>query len=150
MSKLISTRRKTIAKSRYTLGGYLLPTRITQQRIYEPTYQLTSNNPTNFDHIQLIIRNCLIQNEYIMPSYDPDIVMQFVRSVCNDIKFRIQIQNFDRFRAVVIVNVTEKANQGLNWQVGTLLDSSTDGWTTFQHETATYMANVFCSLVYWD
>lgn len=85
-----------------------------------------------------------------MPTYDPDIVMQFVRSVCNDIKFRIQIQNFDRFRAVVIVNVTEKGNQGINWQVGTLLDSTTDGWTTFQHETATYIATVFCSLIYWD
>lgn len=85
-----------------------------------------------------------------MPVYDSDIVMQFVRSVCNDIKFRIQIQNFDRFRAVVVVNVTEKAHQGLNWQVGTLLDSTTDGWTTIQHETATYIATVFCSLVYWD
>lgn len=151
MNKSQFSRRKTLAKSRYTLGGFLIPQRITQQRIYEPNYQLKSKNPVNFDHLQVIIRNCLMQEvEYFMPTYDPVMVMTFIRNVCNDIKFRIQIQNFDRYRAVVIVNVVEKANQGINWQVGTLFDSDTDGWTTFDYETATYAVNVFVANVYWD
>lgn len=146
------SRRKTLAKSRYTLGGWLIPQKILQQRIYEPNYQLQSNNPTNFDHIQVIIRNCLAQEiEHFMPVYDAAKCAAFVRNVSNDIKFRIQIQNFNRYRSIVIVNVTEEAQQGINWQVGTLFDSTqSDGWTCYEHKTATYIVTVFVASVYWN
>lgn len=140
-----------MAKSRYTLGGWLMPEKITEQRIYEPSYHLASLNPPNFDHIQLIIRNCVLQTvEKIMPTYDVLNVNRFVRSVSNDIKFRIQIQNFDRFRTVVITNVTEKAEQGINWQVGTLFDPTNDGWTSFEYETPTFHVNVIVLCVYYE
>lgn len=128
-----------------------MPQKITQQRIYEPTYQLKSKHTIIFDHIQLIIRNCLMQEvEFSMPTYDRASVLRFVKDVAGDIKFRIQIQNFDRFRTVVIVNVTEKAHQGLSWQVGTLLDPTTDKWTSYQYETSTYIVSIFVACVYWD
>lgn len=151
MNKNQFSRRKTLAKSRYTLGGWLVPKNITQQQIYEPNYQLTSNNPVNFDHIQVIIQNCLEQEiSDFMPTYDPANVRTFARNLCNNIKFRVQIQNFDRYRLVVMVNVTEKQHQGMNWQVGTLFDSTTDGWTSFEYETSTFVVNVLIACVYWD
>lgn len=151
MQEAKHSRRKTIAKSRYTLAGWLMPQKITQQRIYEPTYQLVSHNPVNFDHVNVIIRNCVMQDiNYVMPTYDALNVMRIIRNICNDIKFRIQIQNFDRYRAVVIVNVVEKSDQGMNWQVGTLFDSTSDGWSTFQYETPTYFVTVIVACIYWD
>lgn len=144
-------RRKTIAKSRYTLGGWLMPEKITQQRIYEPTYQLTSKLPVNFDHVQIIIRNCVMQDiEYTMPTYDATNAMRIIKNITNAVKFRIQIQNFDRYRVVVIGNVMEKGSQGMNWQVGTLFDSTRDGWTKLEYETPTYILSVFVACIYWD
>lgn len=118
---------------------------------YEPTYHLKPNNPVNFDQIQRIIRE-IVQQQVVecMPSYDPAIAMIFIRNVSNEVKLQIQHQNYDRIRTVVIANVTEKVHQTINWQVGTLFDSDCDGWTTFQHETSTYIINVFVACVYRD
>lgn len=151
MNRLQSERRKTVGKSRYTLGGWLMPTRIAKERIYEPTYQLTSNCPANFDHIRIIIRKCIDQGvEFLMPIYDPEKVSKFVKNVSNDIKFRIKIQNFDRMRTVVIVNVMEKKEQSISWQMGTLFDSNSDGWTSVEFETPTYIVSAIVACIYWD
>lgn len=128
-----------------------MPQKLTKQRIYEPTYQLESKTKIIFDHIQLIIRNCLMQEvEFSMPTYDRALVMRFVKDVAGDIKFRIQIQNFDRFRTVVIVNTVEKGHQGFSWQVGTLMDPNNDKWTSYRFETPTYIVSIFVACVYWD
>lgn len=151
MDKSQFMRRKTLAKSRYTLAGWLMPDKITQLRIYEPSYLLKSNKEVNFDHIQLIIRKCLLQEiEYFMPTYNPVNAKRFASNLSDDIKFRIKIQNFDRYRIIVTVNLTEKVYQGISWQVATQLNSTGDGWTSVEYETPTYVVNVFVACVYWD
>lgn len=136
---------------RYTVNGLLLTNRLSTQRIYLPTYQLKSNGFIDLDHIQLIIKNCVIREiVHFMPVYDPIKAKNLVKNLCDEIKYRIQYLNYDRMRIIVIANVTEKAHQGINWQMGALLNSTTDQWTSFQHETTTYIVNVFTSLIYWD
>lgn len=121
------------------------------QHSYQPTYQLKSKNPVNFDQIQRIIRESVRQQiDELMPIYEPAKVMKFIRNISSDVKLRVLNQHFDRSRTVVIANVTEKAHQAINWQVGTLFNSESDGWTSFEYETSTYMVNVFVACVYWD
>lgn len=137
--------------SRYTVNGLLLTNRLNFQRIYLPTYQLKSNGFIDLDHIHLIIKNSVIKEiVHSMPVFDPIKAKDLVKNVCDEIKYRIQYLNYDRMRTIVIANVIEKAHQGINWQMDALINSTTDQWTSFQHETATYIVNIFTSLVYWD
>lgn len=143
--------RRTIAKSRYTIGGYLLPHGHKQKRIYEPTYKLESDHPPSMDHVRGIIHNVLIQAiEYNMSEYNPQEVDQFTKDLSADINFRFKMQYFNRFRSIVTVNVTEKIGQGINWQMATLSEPQQDLWTVYQYETDTYIVTIFAAFIYWD
>lgn len=138
-------------QSKYTLHGLSIPARLHTQRIYQPTYQLKSNTSIDTDHIQLIIKNSVLGKVMdFMPIYNPIKAKELAKSISDEIKFRIEILDYDRMRNVVIANVTEKGHQSINWRVDALLDSSSDQWTSFQHETASFIVTVFVALVYWE
>lgn len=137
--------------SKYTVHGLPLPAHLHTQRIYQPTYQLKSNTTIDSDHIQLIIKNSVLRKvAHAMPVYDPIKAKELAKNISDEIKFRIEILNYDRMRTVVIANVTEQGHQGINWRVGALLDSSADQSTSFQHETASFIVTVYVALVYWE
>ena len=137
--------------SKYTVHGLPLPAHLNTQRIYQPTYQLKSNTTIDSDHIRLIIKNSVLRKVVdFMPIYDPIKAKELAKNISDEIKFRIEILNYDRMRTVVIATVTEQGHQGINWRMGALLDSSSDQWTSFQHETASFIVTVFVALVYWE
>lgn len=116
------------------------------------SYQLESTNSVDFNRIQLIIQRCVL-NEVMdsMPIYNPPEVMNFVKNVSDNIRLAIKFRNLCmRYRTVVIVNVTEKAHQGINWRVGSLFDSTRDDWTSFKYETTSYIVNVFVAWVHFE
>lgn len=129
------------------------PTRPDDPAIIQRTQlQLNSSNSINFTRVQRIIREIVLRHvDSAMSTYDPAKAMKFAQNICSDVKQQIVRQNFSRTRTIVLANVSEKAHQGINWQVGTLFDSaSCDGWTSFEHETSTYIVNVFVACVYSD
>lgn len=146
-----SRRPPTYHQSRYTIGGLFIPPQLSYKRIYQPTYRILPKNKVNFTHIDFIIDHSVNQQiKDIMSVYDPKKVMQFIRCLSEDIRLRIKIQSYDRMRTVIIVNVMEKAYQGIYWQMDALLDHQFDRYTSYKCETSTFIVNVFVALIYWD
>ena len=85
-----------------------------------------------------------------MPEYNSIRAQQVAESLANDIKFRLKLQQFDRFRMLVIVNVAEKQKQTVAWKMGFLWDVESDQWTSFQYETNSYVLKVVVFGVYWN
>lgn len=138
-------------RSRYTIHNRasLLP--LTNVRIFEPTYQLESKNPFNIEHVKFLLERCTKENvdEY-MPVYKGDVVSKFCKELSQEIRFRIKLQHFDRYRLVVCVNVVEKLYQSMCMQIGFLWDHERDHWTHFRHETKTFIVTIGVFGVYWD
>lgn len=140
-----------LKKSRYTMQGRLLHLPAENIRIYQPTYRLTSMHPFNINHINFVIEKCTLTNinDY-MPEYSANDAIKFADELSRDIKFRIKLLGYNRYRLIVLVNIVEKHWQTICWKMAFLWDKTADQWTSFQHETKTYIVNVIVLNVYWE
>lgn len=138
-------------KTHYTLSGRLVIDADIPVRVLEPTYQLTSNNPFDVEHVNFLVRNCTLQNiENYFTSYKPVNATQFANELSHEIKLRLKLLHYDRYRIVVVTNVMEKRHQTVCWQIGFLWEHSCDLWTSFRHETPSFIFNVVVLGVYWN
>lgn len=141
-------RRSTLGRRmsrRFTRKSIAIPT------VFEPTYQLESFSTINFDHVNEIIRNCVIWSiPDNMPVYDCIKAAEFTQTLSKEIQARLKLQFYNRYRIVVVVNIFEKKWQQIQWKMMFLWDSENDQWTTFQHEANTFIVNVLVAFVYCD
>lgn len=150
-AKLRGTMSRKHNRSRYTMNKQAIAQMYESTRIYEPTYRIESKHPFNVAHIECLVEKCTKENvsEY-MPIYKGNNASQFAKELSQEIRFRVKLQHFDRYRLVIIVNVVEKQFQTVCMKVGFLWDSQRDLWAHYRHETKTFIVNVAVFGVYWD
>lgn len=139
-------------RSRYTVQnrGHTMH-QMANVRIYEPTYRLDSNFPFNPKHVEYIVQKYTKDNVHeFMSVYKSDNATKFCKELSQEIRFRIKLQHFDRYRLVVFVQTIEKQHQTVCMKVGFIWDYKRDLWTHFQHETKTFIVTVTVFGVYWD
>lgn len=97
------------------------------------------------------MRRCTLYNlKNSLDKYDADNATKFIDELSKDIKTRIKLPNYDRYRIVVVVNVFEKVNQSMNWKINFLWEPDRDLWTFFRHETNTFVITVIVCGIYWN
>lgn len=156
-AKVRRTQDRKRSRSRYTIHnrgqsrGQSVYQNLANVRIYQPTYRMVSKNPFNVEHVEFVVERCTKENvsEY-MPVYRGDDATKFAKELSQEIRFRIKLQHFDRYRLIIFVNVAEKQYQSVCMQVGFLWDHENDLWTYFRHETKTFIVTVAVFGVYWD
>lgn len=143
---------KRATMHRYTINGRLIRAPMLNERIYQPTYRCEPRIPLDMEHIRFIIKVCVTNHVMAanMDSYQSSSAMQFCDDLAYEIRIRIKVLRFDRFRLIVLVNLLEKQQQGACWKMAFLWDKKFDQWTSYQYETKTYILNVVVLNVYWD
>lgn len=150
-SRATHSNRYEARKTRYTMNGHMVIEPNGPIRLYEPTYRLESQNPFDIEHVNFLVRNCTLQNiENYFKKYNAMNATQFSNELSHEIKMRIKLLNYDRYRIIVIVNVVEKCHQTVNWQIGLFWQNSHDLWTSFRHETPSFHINVIALGIYWN
>lgn len=151
--KVRQTMDRKRSRNRYTLRnrGQSVHQQLANVRIYQPTYRMESKNPFNIEHVEFVVERCTKENvEEYMPVYKGDDATKFAKELSQEIRFRIKLQHFDRYRLIIVVSVVEKQYQSVCMQVGFLWDHERDLWMHFRHETKTYFVTVAVFGVYWD
>lgn len=151
--KLRHTTDRKRSRSRYTIHnrGQSMHQQLANVRIYQPTFRMESKNPFNPEHVEFVIERCVKENvsEY-MQWYKGNDATKFAKELSQEIRFRVKLLAFDRYRLIVFVNVVEKFYQTVCMQVGFLWDHQRDIWTHYRYETKTFFVNVAVFGVYWE
>lgn len=151
-SSRLTVSRRSRSRSRYSIHDHsdcsVSPRKIT----YLPTYRMESQRPINTEHITFIIRNSVLAavNDPMMSTYDAVRAMKCCKDLTFDIRFRIKLLRYDRYRIIVIVNIFEQRHQSTHWQMGFMWDIQADQWLSFQHDTKSYTITAVVLAVYWE
>ncbi|KAH8233358.1 hypothetical protein KR026_007251 [Drosophila bipectinata] len=117
---------------------------------YMPTYRLESKNPLNKERVENIIKavmNRHYNDEYM---FHPKHSLHMAAQVSEEIKNRIKLNNYDRYRYIVLVTVGEFLMQGLYSMVNFLWDAEKDGFVTYSVERPSYFAVCTTFYLYYD
>lgn len=153
-AKSLQFRRTTNrARSQYTIHGRLDLSTSDVRQLYLPTYRLESQRPFNLDHMNFIVMNTVkwaINEPHMMTEFDSESAMKCCETISNQIKFRIKLHQYDRYRIIVIVNIYENQSQGIFWKMGFLWDTESDQWVSYQYDSKTFTVTVTLMVVYWE
>ncbi|KAH8257814.1 hypothetical protein KR038_001542 [Drosophila bunnanda] len=117
---------------------------------FMPTYRLESKNPLNKERVENIIKavmNRHYNDEYM---FHPKHSLHMAAQVSEEIKNRIKLNNYDRYRYIVLVTVGEFLMQGLYSMVNFLWDAEKDGFVTYRVERPSYFAVCTTFYLYYD
>ncbi|EDW46853.1 tctex1 domain-containing protein 1-B [Drosophila sechellia] len=117
---------------------------------FMPTYRLESKNPLNKERVENIIKavmNRHYNDEYM---FHPKHSLHMAAQVSEEIKNRIKLDNYDRYRYIVLVTVGEFLMQGLYSMVNFLWDAEKDGFVTYSVERPSYFAVCTTFYLYYD
>ncbi|XP_046866265.1 dynein light chain Tctex-type 5 isoform X2 [Drosophila willistoni] len=150
--KQSTSQRASLSKS--TMGGVTSPLGLAAQQKatlrYMPTYRLEPKNPLKKERLEIIIKavmNKSYNEEYM---FHPKHSLHMAAQVSEEIKNRIKLQNFDRYRYIVIVSVGEYLMQGLYSMINFLWDAEKDGFVSYVVETPRYFAICTVFYIYYD
>lgn len=139
-------------RSRYTIHGRLDRSGSADEQLYMPTYRMESQRPFNLEHMNFIVVNSVRSaiRDPLMATYDPARAMKCCENIANEIRFRIKMHQYDRYRIIVLVNIFEKWNQGIHCKMGFLWDTQADQWLSHQQETKHFTVTAVVLAVYWE
>ncbi|XP_020806815.1 tctex1 domain-containing protein 1-B [Drosophila serrata] len=117
---------------------------------FMPTYRLESKNPLNKERVENIIK--AVMNKHYNDEYmfHPKHSLHMAAQVSEEIKNRIKLNNYDRYRYIVLVTVGEFLMQGLYSMVNFLWDAEKDGFVTYRVERPSYFAVCTTFYLYYD
>lgn len=127
--------------------------RIQKKINYAPTYRLESKNPLRLDPIQNVIRSVILQSELSFPStpkMNPARMANNIADMCAEINGRIKLFNFDRYRLVSYIVLSQKYNQSLSIQLGFMWNSLEDKWTYYVYDHKLYNIIIVVFGIYYD
>lgn len=115
---------------------------------FQPTYRLESQNPINLDRCEKIIKDILdVQlKDFKFTKYSTTLT----RNLSEEIKSRIKMQLFDRYRLICVVTIGEKIMQSLVCKACFLWDSEKDTFINYIYDTPNFFAYVTLYGVYYD
>lgn len=117
---------------------------------YAPTYRLEPKNPLRQERLELIVKAEMNKNYGADYSFHPKYSLHMAAQVAEDIKSRIKLLNFDRYRYIVLITVGEFLMQGLYSMANFLWDAEKDGYVNYTIETPTFFAVCTVFYIYYD
>ncbi|XP_033252522.1 tctex1 domain-containing protein 2-like [Drosophila miranda] len=117
---------------------------------FMPTYRLEPNNPLNKERVEIIMK--AVMNKHYNDEYmfHPKHSLHMAAQISEEIKNRIKLMNYDRYRYIVLVTVGECLMQGLYSMVNFLWDAEKDGFVTYKVEQPSYYAICTTFYIYYD
>ncbi|XP_071870813.1 dynein light chain Tctex-type 5 [Bombus fervidus] len=106
---------------------------------YQNTYRLNAYNPFKIDPVDKIVKTIMITKLEDI-SYNAVECLKLCELVATEIREKIKILNFDRYKIVVNVTIIEKANQSIQSSIGFLWDAGKDNYSTFTYGARTFHA----------
>ncbi|KAH8291019.1 hypothetical protein KR054_007802 [Drosophila jambulina] len=117
---------------------------------FMPTYRLESKNPLNKERVENIIKAVMNRHYNDQYMFHPKHSLHMAAQVSEEIKNRIKMNNYDRYRYIVLVTVGEFLMQGLYSMVNFLWDAEKDGFVTYRVERPSYFAVCTTFYLYYD
>ncbi|EDW32121.1 GL10607 [Drosophila persimilis] len=117
---------------------------------FMPTYRLEPKNPLNKERVEIIMK--AVMNKHYNDEYmfHPKHSLHMAAQISEEIKNRIKLMNYDRYRYIVLVTVGECLMQGLYSMVNFLWDAEKDGFVTYKVEQPSYYAICTTFYIYYD
>lgn len=138
------------SRRQYTLDTRPLNNQRNPVSSRQPTYQLQSKSAIDIEYMQYLVKRCTLYNVQNFVNYNPEKATEFAQELGRDIRSRIKLLNYDRYKIIVTVNIVEKAYQSLHWKIGFLWEHNCDLWTYFKHEAQSYVLTAIVCGVYWN
>ncbi|XP_023178764.1 tctex1 domain-containing protein 1-like [Drosophila hydei] len=117
---------------------------------YAPTYRLDPKNPMKHERIEIVVKSEMNKNYDADYAFHPKYSLHMAAQVAEDIKARIKLLNFDRYRFIVLITVGEYLMQGLYSMANFLWDAEKDGYVNYTVETPKYFAVCTVFYIYFD
>ncbi|XP_051161635.1 dynein light chain Tctex-type 5-like isoform X1 [Leptopilina boulardi] len=103
------------------------------------SYRLESQNPFSAESVEKILEtwmNNILENA----SYDANESPRLCAQIATEIRNRVEMLEFDRYKIVVVVTIVEKENQGITSSMACVWDSQRDNYAKYVLETLTFIA----------
>ncbi|XP_033215610.1 tctex1 domain-containing protein 1-like [Belonocnema kinseyi] len=116
---------------------------------YQNSYRMESQNPFKVEKVERILEtwmNNILENA----SYDVNESPKLCAQVATEIRKRVQMLAFDRYKIVVFVTITEKGSQGLASSMICFWDHQKDNYAKYVLETHTFIAYCCVFGVYYE
>ncbi|BFG05169.1 tctex1 domain-containing protein 2 [Drosophila madeirensis] len=152
--KVAKGERQTGSQRQSHSGGVTSPLGMGQQpkptMRYMPTYRLEPKNPLNKEQVEIIMKAVMNKHYNDEYTFHPKHSLHMAAQISEEIKNRIKLMNYDRYRYIVLVTVGESLMQGLYSMVNFLWDAEKDGFVTYKVEQPTYYAICTTFYIYYD
>ncbi|XP_017861504.1 PREDICTED: tctex1 domain-containing protein 1-like [Drosophila arizonae] len=136
-------------KGRPSVGAALIAAAKPAPR-YAPTYRLEPKNPMKQERLEIVVKSEMNKNYADDYTFHPKYSLHMAAQVAEDIKARIKLLNFDRYRYIVLITVGEYLMQGLYSMANFLWDAEKDGYVNYTIETPNYFAVCTVFYIYFD
>lgn len=115
-----------------------------------PTYQLESKNPFNPRIVEDILKSLIETRMENISKFDYAAMESNARSLSEDILFQIKALEFDRFRILVSVTITEKFYQGFGQCAAIVWDIEKDSMASYVFDRSNFFVTVNVFGVYFE
>ncbi|XP_030387668.1 tctex1 domain-containing protein 1 [Scaptodrosophila lebanonensis] len=149
--KQTSSQRGSLTKPNIT--GIATPMGMPQQKPtlrYMPNYRLEPKNPLKKEWLEIAMKDVMNKNYHNEYMFHPKHSLHLAAQVSEEIKNRIKLMNYDRYRYIVLVTVGENLMQGLYAMVNFLWDAEKDGFVSHTIETPRFFALCTVYYIYYD
>lgn len=139
-------------KSTYSLAGHLIVDLGPGQATFQPTYRLEPARPIAMDPMRVLLEQTVLGAlaNQAFDKYNAAKASRFCQSVSREIMLRFRAHEFDRFRAIAVVTMTEKNNQCVHTKTGFEWDAEWDTWSDYLIEMKTFFMHACLFLVYYE
>ncbi|XP_067002381.1 dynein light chain Tctex-type protein 2B [Anabrus simplex] len=112
------------------------------------TYRLESKRPFVAEKVNLILQAVMAQLEDVQ--YDPSLIPKRCIDMAGEIRNKVKLLGFDRYKLVVVVDIGEKNFQGVCSAFRFLWDCERDNYTYHKFENMFLYAVASVFGVYYD
>lgn len=120
----------------------------------QPTYRMEPQRPLRRNGLQAIMERSMqmaLANQAIDHYiYNSTRANRFCQHLARDIMLHFRAEDFDRYRAVCMVNITEKNNQSVQLRSGFLLDAHWDYWCSHTIDMSSFLLHACLFSVYYE
>ncbi|KAI8420049.1 hypothetical protein MSG28_008639 [Choristoneura fumiferana] len=115
-----------------------------QVRIYQPTYQINSRKRFNVEKVEKILKQ-IVDTELEEVEYSEKLVPELCLTLAESIRNAVKEENYDRYRIIVCVNISQRRQQSLHISHSFLWDHERDTFASRTFENCHIHA---CAVVY--
>ncbi|XP_047997458.1 dynein light chain Tctex-type 5-like [Leguminivora glycinivorella] len=118
-------------------------------RVYQPTYQLNPRKRFNVEKVQKILAQ-LLDPELEEVEYSEKVVPELCVTLAESIRNAVKEENYDRYRIIVNVTISQRRQQSLVASHSFLWDSDRDNFAAREFHNPHIHAFAVVYAVYFD